>query len=163
MSITEKIFHNLSKGSLNLIEVVGEIQQFISAHPEREYKIIIGSDSSTKNPVSIVSTVTVWRVGNGGMYFWTRAREKQYHTLHDRIYDEALQSILLAQEIKSRLRDVFGDEVMTRQIEVHLDVGLQGPTKALIDHVVGMVRGYGFDPIIKPAAFGASSVADRHT
>lgn len=148
---------------MSLSEVIAEIQAYIAAKPDREYKVVIGSDSATKNPVSIVSTVTIWRVGNGGMYFWTRAREKKFHTLHDRIYDEAVQSILLAQEIKSHLRDIFGEEAMDRQIEVHLDVGLHGPTKAFIDQVVGMVKGYGFDPVIKPASFGASSIADRHT
>ncbi len=163
MSITEKNFYNLSKGSLSLIEVTEEIRQFVFAQPEREYKVIIGSDSATKNPVSVVSTVTVWRVGNGGMYFWTRARERAFYTLHDRIYDEALQSIMLAQELKSRLGEIFGIDMLERQIEVHLDIGLFGPTKTMVDQIVGMVKGYGFDPVIKPSAFGASSVADRHT
>lgn len=163
MTVTEKIFYNISRGSLSLIEVIEEIRQFVLIKPNREYKIIIGSDSATKNPVSVISTVTVWRVGNGGMYFWTRARENNFHTLQDRIYAEALQSILLAQELKSRLKDIFGNEILERQIEVHLDVGLIGPTKTMVDQVVGMVKGYGFDPVIKPASFGAFSVADRHT
>ena len=163
MTITEKIFFNISRGSLSLLEVVEEIRQFVLVKPEREYKVIIGSDSATKNPVSVVSTITVWRVGNGGMYFWTRAREKNFYTLQDRIYSEALQSITLAQELKSRLKEIFGEEMLERQIEVHLDVGLNGPTKTMVDQVVGMVKGYGFDPVIKPASFGASSVADRHT
>ncbi len=163
MAIDEKIFHNISKGSLTLLEVIDEIRAYIAAKPEREYKVIIGSDSATRNPVSVVSTVTVWRVGNGGMYFWTRGREKAFHTLHDRIYAEVVQSVTLAQEMKSRLKDAFGEQFVEQHIEVHLDVGLQGPTKNFIDQVVGMVRGFGFSPVIKPASFGASSVADRHT
>ncbi|HDH03915.1 MAG TPA: hypothetical protein ENH22_00115, partial [Candidatus Campbellbacteria bacterium] len=32
-----------------------------------------------------------------------------------------------------------------------------------IDTVVGMVRGYGFEAVIKPDAFSAFCLADRHT
>lgn len=164
MARVDKIFHNISRGSLTLGEVMDEIGEFILLKPEREYKIVIGSDSATKNPVSVVSTITIWRVGNGGMYFWTRAREAVFHTLGDRMIAEAMQSILLAQEMKSRLREKFGEEAFwDRRLEVHLDIGVNGETKKFIDTIVGMVKGYGLHPVIKPSSFGASSVADRHT
>ncbi|MEK7083182.1 MAG: ribonuclease H-like YkuK family protein [Patescibacteria group bacterium] len=44
-----------------------------------------------------------------------------------------------------------------------MDIGPNGPTKELIDGVVGMIKGYDFVPVIKPYSFGASIVADRHT
>ncbi|MFZ5899548.1 MAG: ribonuclease H-like YkuK family protein, partial [Bacillota bacterium] len=49
------------------------------------------------------------------------------------------------------------------QVEIHIDVGSHGDTKDLIREVVGMVTGSGFNAKIKPDAYGASSVADRHT
>jgi predicted RNase H-related nuclease YkuK (DUF458 family) len=48
-------------------------------------------------------------------------------------------------------------------VEVHIDVGAQGETRDLIKEVVGMVVGSGFQAKIKPDAYGASSVADKHT
>ena len=75
-----------------------------------------------------------------------------------------MQSITFTQELKSRLKDKLGEEFFwDDKISVHIDVGEKGPTKDLIEGVVGMVKGYGLEAIIKPYSFGAFVVADRHT
>jgi predicted RNase H-related nuclease YkuK (DUF458 family) len=48
-------------------------------------------------------------------------------------------------------------------VEIHVDVGQQGETRALIREIVGMVTGSGYRARIKPESFGASSVADKFT
>ena len=48
-------------------------------------------------------------------------------------------------------------------IEIHLDVGEDGETKALIKDLVGWVTQSGYEAKIKPNSFGASKVADRFT
>ncbi|HEY4497529.1 MAG TPA: ribonuclease H-like YkuK family protein, partial [Candidatus Paceibacterota bacterium] len=98
----------------------------------------------------------------GGIYFWTSFEQQSSGSLRDRIYKETMRSITLAQELRGRLKEALGDEFFWDD-QVHIDVGEHGPTKDLIDAVVGMVKGYGFDAVIKPYAFGASVVADRHT
>ncbi|MDP3727132.1 MAG: ribonuclease H-like YkuK family protein [bacterium] len=157
-------FHSWSKGTLTLERVFDEIISYINSQPERSYQIIIGSDSAARSPVPLVSAVTVRRVGNGAVHFWVTSEKKVFHTLRDRITEEALQSIMLAQEIRSGLREKLGEDFLwDNKIEVHIDVGENGPTRDLIDQVVGMVKGFGFAAVIKPAAFGASHVADLHT
>ena len=157
-------FHSWSKGTLTLERVFEEIVAYIRREPERSYQIIIGSDSAARNPVPLVTAVTVRRVGNGAVHFWVNSEKKSFHTLRDRIYEEAMQSITLAQEFRSGLRDKLGEDVLwDDKIQVHIDVGENGPTRDLIDQVVGMVKGFGFEAVIKPGAFGASQVADRHT
>src|SRR3989338_479591 len=157
-------FHSWSKGTLSLARVFEEIIAYVRAEPERAYQIIVGSDSASRNPVSLVTAVTIWRVGNGGVHFWVDSDKKTFHTLRDRIYEEAMQSITLAQELRSGLRERLGEEALwDQQIQVHIDVGENGPTRDLIDQVVGMVRGFGFEAVINPASLGASQVADRHT
>ncbi|RJQ35933.1 hypothetical protein C4552_04520 [Candidatus Parcubacteria bacterium] len=157
-------FHSWSKGTLSLARVFEEIVAYVRAEPERAYRIIVGSDSATRNPVSLVTAVTVWRVGNGAVHFWVVSEKKNFHTLRDRITEEALQSIMLAQELRAGLGDRLGEDVLwDGQIQIHIDVGEQGPTREIIDQVVGMVRGFGFEAVIKPDSFGASQVADRHT
>ena len=84
------------------------------------------------------------------------------NTLRERIYQETIHSITLAQELRGRLKEKLGDEFFWDD-QIHIDVGRVGPTREFIDVVVGMVRGYGFDAVIKPDSFGASIVADRHT
>lgn len=144
-------------------EVVARIKEFVSAEPRRFYKIIVGSDSHPSDEVRLVTAVTVWRVGNGAIHFWTRSEVKKFATLRDRVWQEAISSITLAQELRARLTDSLGDEFFWDGNEVHVDIGINGPTKELIDSVTGMIKGYNFMPVIKPFAFGASVVADRHT
>jgi hypothetical protein len=161
--ITETTFHSQTFGSLSFSGVLQEIIKFIKKEPEHFYKIIIGTDSPAMNPVSLVTAVTVWRVGNGAIHFWTKSAEKKFATLQDRVFQEAINSITLAQELRSRLQEKLGDDFFWDGNEIHVDIGKNGPTRELIDGVVGMIKGYNFTPVIKPDAFGASTIADRHT
>ena len=163
MTQTNIQFFSQSLGKLSLGEMLLELKKFVEREPQRFYKIIVGTDSETSNPVSLVTAVTVWRVGNGAIHFWTKAEEKNFHSLRERLTQEALNSILLAQELRSRVPELLGDEFFWDGNEVHVDIGTQGPSKDLIDTIQGMIKGYNFKPVIKPYAFGASVVADRHT
>ncbi|MBI2609735.1 hypothetical protein HYW53_00990 [Candidatus Giovannonibacteria bacterium] len=145
-------------------ELVEELIAYIKEKPEREYKIVVGSDSRAEKEVRFITSVAILRVGNGGRYYWTRSEETYAPTLRDRIYKETMHSILCTQELRSRLKDKLGEEFFwDGKISVHIDVGENGPTKDLIDTVVGMVKGYGFEAVIKPDSFGAFVLADRHT
>lgn len=157
------IFHSQNGNSLSLDEVMEEILRFVQKHPERFYKVVIGSDSAASNHVSLITAITVWRVGNGAIHFWTRSELKTYHSFRDRIWDEAIKSITLAQEVRGRLGQELGDEFFWDGNEIHVDAGRNGITRELVDGVMGMIRGYDFEPVVKPYSFGASSVADRHT
>ena len=48
-------------------------------------------------------------------------------------------------------------------IQIHVDIGHNGETRDMINEVVGMVRGSGYEVKIKPDSYGASKVADRYT
>ena len=161
--IQKIIFYSSAQGKISFEEVIGGIVDFVKKDPKRFYKIIIGTDSEASSPVALVTAVTIWRVGNGAIHFWTKTEERKFATLRDRIWQEAISSITLAQEFRSHLQKVLGDEFFWDGNEIHVDIGENGPTKELIDGVVGMIRGYNFLPVIKPNAFGASTVADRHT
>lgn len=155
-------FFNIVGHSFNLDEIIDEIKHFVKKAPSRKYKIIIGTDSSPRETVKFATAVTIWRVGNGGIHFWTSSEEKGYKNLRDRISQETMRSIILAQELRGRLKESLGDEFFWDD-QIHIDVGENGPTRDLIDAMVGMVKGYGFDAVIKPYSFGASIVADKYT
>lgn len=159
------VFYNKTLNrKINLEELIGEIKNYVNEKPDAEYQITIGTDSpGTTKPV-FTTAVTVLRIGNGGRYFWTKSKEFNCPTLRERIYKETMQSITLTQEMKSRLKKEFGENFFwPDKLNIHIDVGKKGPTKDLVDGIVGMVKGYGFEAIIKPYAFCASVVADRHT
>jgi len=157
------IFSSETHGALSLDRVIEEALMFVRREPERFYKIIIGTDSQATDQASLVTALTIWRVGNGAIHFWTRTEIKKFGSMRDRIWAEAIRSITLAQEMRGRLQATLGDEFFWDGNEIHVDIGENGPTKELIDSVSGMIRGYNFTPVIKPYSFGASIVADRHT
>lgn len=163
MTIQEAIFVSSILGNITFDGVIDEVVKFVKKEPARFYKIIIGTDSAASGVASLVTAVTVWRVGNGAVHFWTRTPEKKFGSMRDRIWQEAINSITLAQEVRGRLQAALGDEFFWDGNEIHVDIGENGPTKDMIDSVVGMIKGYDFTPVIKPYAFGASVVADRHT
>lgn len=156
-------FHSQTFGILSPEEVVGEIVLFIQKEPEHFYKIIVGTDSQASSPAALVSAVTIWRVGNGAIHFWTKSEARNFYSLRERLTQEAINSITLAQEIRGRLQKSLGDEFFWDGNEIHVDIGENGPSKELIDTIKGMIKGYDFKPVIKPYSFGASVVADRHT
>lgn len=165
MPDSEKIFLSASRSSpLSLIEVMKEIAAYIKEKPAHRYEVVIGSDSSglSRRPISIVTAVTIRRIGNGGRYFYVRGTPRAFHHLRDRIYAETMASITLAQELRGRLRDSLGEDIFW-QDQIHIDVGEVGLTRHMVDEVVGMVKGFNFTAVIKPGSFAASCVADRHT
>lgn len=164
MSNNIKFYNETLKRHITFEEVVEEIIKYVNNESEGQYKITVGTDSEGSNETHFVTAIAVLRVGNGGRYFWTKSEKTFCPTLRDRIYKETMHSIMFVQELKSQLKDKLGEDFFwDNKITVHLDVGKNGPTKDFIESVVGMVKGYGFEAIIKPDSFGAFVLADRHT
>lgn len=166
-------FISPTKGKLELPEVVLDIMGYMSADSRFSYRLIIGTDSQTnravhghKDTVDFVSAVVVHRVGRGGRYFWQRIhREYANHLpLKARIFVEANLSIELAVELLQKLQHYLAEAFVQTHpsIEVHIDVGQNGPTRDMIKELVGLVKSNGFEARIKPEAYAASTVADKY-
>ena len=112
-----------------------------------------------------MTAVVVYRIGNGGRYFWRRidsvlSHTTKFHTLRDRIIQEVLLSINVAKEILTELKKE--PDLTNWDFEIHADVGEVGETKTLIQEVVGMIRANNFEVKTKPESYAATKVADRH-
>lgn len=157
-------FHSPSHGPLALLGVIDRIHGYVDEVAALQHKVIIGTDSSPAQGglAEFVTALVVHRVGRGGIYFWRTAKKAAIHTLRDRMYHEALLSLELAQTLVSG--GLLRPELMTNDfMEIHIDIGENGPTRAMIKEIVGMVHGSGFTVRTKPASFAASKVADRYT
>ena len=157
----EKKFNSPTFGKLTLPEVIFRMGKYMHSAPEYKYKVIVGTDSQEngKDSVDFVTAVIVHRIGGGGIYFWQRERVSRKYALKERMYEEATRSMVFAQELMERFEKegFFGFD-----LEIHVDIGRVGETRAVVNEVVGMIRGSGFKVKIKPEAYGASTVADRH-
>ncbi|MDH7478973.1 MAG: ribonuclease H-like YkuK family protein, partial [Syntrophomonadaceae bacterium] len=118
------------------------------------------TDSQSRNDTCLVTAVVVHRVGKGARYYYRKKSQRKIKSLRQKIFYEAALSL----EVASRLADFLGaNGYSDLNVEIHLDVGKNGDTKEMIRELVGMVAGSGFDAKIKPYAYGASKVADKHS
>jgi predicted RNase H-related nuclease YkuK (DUF458 family) len=154
-------FFNPHDGEMAFGDVIATLVRAMKAHPEDRFEILIGTDSSaTPNHLDLVSAIVLHNVGRGGRYFWTRRRERRSPSLRQQIWREAWLSFELAQHVIERLGAV---SFLQFNLEIHVDIGENGRTKELIDEVVGMIIANGLAVRIKPHAYAASAVADKHT
>ena len=171
-----KTFTSPTHGQLLWEEVLNKVVWFMSLDTGASYDVIIGTDSEGVNGQSdFVSAIVVHKKGRGGVYFWGRQKIKNLYSMKQRIWQEATVSLALAQRLVDDFAKMgmFDPSMDSGQVasngfgtglnlEIHVDIGPNGPTRELIADIVGMIRANGFKVATKPASWGASHVADRH-
>lgn len=154
-------FFSPTSGQITLSGIVKRIAGFLCEDKEKQYQVIIGSDSQAHHGATeLVAAIVVHRRGKGGIYFWSKRSKRNLKTLRQRIYEEALLSLEVAGQL---LQELHRQDVLDCNLEIHVDVGQNGQTRSLIREVVGMIQGNGFKVKTKPEAYAASTVADWHT
>lgn len=156
-----KKFITLTHRQVGFEDVIREIVSYTREDADREYRIVIGTDSEGYGNTSYASAVVVHRVGAGGRAFICKNTVFTNNSLRQKIYNEATLSLLLAQEVVPLLTEHLGGEFVRDNFMIHIDVGQNGDTKDMIKEVVGMVMGSGFQVATKPDSYAASTVADR--
>lgn len=156
------MFQSPTYGSLELPEVRTRILSFLSENPDSTYQIVVGTDSQPNNGTSVdfVTAIVIRRIGFGGIYFWKRLVVNKKYVLRQRMYEEATMSLSTADTVLALLHR---DGITKYDVEIHVDIGTFGSTREMINEIVGMVRGSGYNVKIKPESFAASKVADRYT
>ncbi len=160
-------FFNPTCGNLTLEGVVEELFSHMSQKPDKFYDIIVGCDSSSSDEPHFPVAVVILRKGEGGRFFLKKIKyssDRKFFGWKQRIQNEVLLSIqlalLLKEKLAGRVEDFPGLNYQLRYI--HADVGENGITRDMIKEVVGLIRGNGFEPKIKPESYVASIVADRY-
>jgi len=153
-------FINPSKGRMSMKEVVEDVVSFMEEDPASDYKLIIGTDSQSRDDICFVTAVIVHRQGKGARYYYRRKYQAKIKGLRYKIFTETSMSLEAVTLFKDELAKTPYKDM---EVEVHVDIGQNGDTKELIREVVGWVMGSGFTVRIKPDACGATKVADRYT
>jgi len=172
-NLEEIKFLSNTLGEISVSEMITAIKNFIDESPKRSYKLVIGTDSHEKNStddadssgskreVSLVTAVVIHRKGFGGKYFWYKQQPKRVYSLREKIKEETNASLLFALSFVPEVRKVLNGQ--SPMLEIHLDVGNKGETREMVNEVVGMITGNGFEAKTKPDSYAASKVADKHT
>lgn len=153
-------FNSPTYGKVDLINIVKLITNYINKNPTEQYLIIIGSDSQTYyQTTTYTSVIVIHHVGNGGIYFYRNVKEK-IMPIKQRLINETNKSLELALKLNKKL-PIFKNTKM----EIHCDLSSKENNKSnsVVKQIIGMLKGCGFKYKIKPDAYGASSVADKHS
>ena len=137
----------------------------IKEHSADNGTTYIGTDSFFKKHECVFSTAICLYGANkqrGGRYFFKKNKtpKKNFPNLFIRMLKEAEKTIKMGQKIVERCGD------MKLRIELHLDISSDKKdegTSGLAKMLVGYVKGSGFECKIKPDAFAAASIADKHS
>lgn len=135
----------------------------IKMHTLKNGVVSVGTDSNVRKNKCVFSTAICLhgaRNQNGARYFIMRNKisSKTYSTLLQRITTEVQKSVDLGLRLVESCPGIA--------IEIHLDVSgsdKKEGTSKFSDMLVGYARGSGFKCRVKPDAFAASSVADKHS
>jgi len=166
--VVPKAFISPTHGQMSWEETLSKIVWFMSLDTLASYDVIIGTDSeATNGTCDFVSAIIVHKKGRGGVYFWGRQKVANLYSMKQRIWQEATISLALAQALvddfsKMGVIDTSAVFDTGLNLEIHVDIGPNGPTRELIADIVGMIRANGFKVATKPSSWGASHVADRH-
>ena len=159
--IKMSLFKSPSRGSLDFEAMFHDILAFVRETPDAAYNLIVGTDSQKDHSeVRFVTAVVIHRVGKGARFYYQTQFERPMKSLRQRMLFEASLSLGLASQLTERISRLG---LGLDHVEIHLDVGYNGPTSEVIKDVVGMIVGSGFDAKIKPDSFAASCVADKFT
>ena len=168
--LTNGYFFSPSKGDLTLDEMIKEIFGYMKESPENEYEVIVGTDSPSSDKPFFPIAIVVLRTGAGGRFFLKKMHYpdsflKRFANINWK--NRILQEVYLSCELALSLREKLQEENklgLKYQFEyIHADVGERGKTKEMVKEVVGLIKGNGFEPKIKPYSFAATVVADRYT
>lgn len=155
-----EVFTSPTYGRVDWEGAISKMVWFMGVDKSASYEVIIGTDSEAQNgSADYVSALIVHKKGRGGIYFWSRQKLNNIYSLRQRIWQEALISLQLAEKMVADFKQMgLGD----LNLEIHVDVGPNGETRKMINEIVGMIRANGFRVATKPSSWGASHVADRH-
>ena len=160
-------FHNYTQGRISFDEVVVALFDFIRQDPKGTYRVIIGTDSKgskdSPNFQSFVTAIIVHKIGYGARYFWRKTYQKNLRGIRDKIYQEAMLSLETCWAFLEKINTFPDNHLSNYRVEIHVDIGPNGPTRNIIQEVTGMIENLGFTAKVKPHSFGASRVAHRHT
>ena len=149
-------------GTKDIIDFNDIIEQ-IKIHCNYNGTVYIGTDSFfIKNKCIFSTAICLYGADKqkGGRYFYTKTslNKNKFPELSLRMIKEAEKTINLANHIV--------ELIPTAKLELHLDISPQENkegTSHLAKMLVGYVKGSGFECKIKPDAFAAATIADKHS
>lgn len=151
----ERTYKSLTYGVMTEEQVFKNVLQTLQK--SNNYEVYVGTDSQVYDETKVALVIVLYNKGQGGRFFWSVDYEKIFHTLRERMYHEAEQSI----ETAKRLMKYLFDNDLEFNIVIDVDLGRKGKTADLVNEITGYVVAEGFEVRYKPYSVAASTIADK--
>lgn len=151
-------------GHVTIDEVANIIQHRIETQPG-DYRVVIGTDSQNFDDTKVVIVIAVHRVGYGGFFFYNVRHARRIENVGQKLLYETHLSLECAEQLVEAFDDIKTttgfDIVRKAGMSIHVDAGQNGKSRQVIPEIVGWVRACGYDVVVKPDSYAASTIADR--
>ena len=147
-----------TKGEMTLTEVVEDIKNYIK-ESSVPVEIVVGTDSQNTDQTKFVVVLAMYRIGQGGRFFYHVEKTKLVKELRAKIYQETQMTLNFAEKLTTEMinQDILHD------VLIHCDLGTVGKTKDLIAEIKGWVMAEGYEVYIKPECYAACAIANMLT
>ncbi|WP_373262187.1 ribonuclease H-like YkuK family protein [Hungatella hathewayi] len=130
-----------------------------------EFSLTVGTDSQNFSDTKVVVVVAMRCIGHGGIYFYEVSHVDKIQNVKQKLNYETSLSLDLANAIMNILENNqdYEELFLNSNFSIHVDAGHspKGKTKELIPEIVGWIRACGYECVVKPDSYTASSIADR--
>lgn len=147
-----------TKGKMSLSAVVKDLKTYIE-ESSVPVEVVVGTDSQNTDQTKFVMVLAMYRVGQGGRFFYHVEKTKLVKDLRTKIYQETQMTLKFAEALTN---EMIEQEVL-HSIIVHCDLGTVGKTKDLIAEIKGWVMAEGYEVYIKPECYAACAIANMLT
>lgn len=134
-------------------------------HYGSEFSLTIGTDSQNFSDTKVVVVIAMRCIGHGGIYFYEISHVDKIQNVKQKLNFETSLSLDMANSIMDILEDNqdYEELYLNSNFAIHVDAGNnpKGKTKEIIPEIVGWIKACGFECVVKPDSYTASSIADR--
>ncbi len=137
------------------------IKEFIQENPNADITLGVDSQRMKKKRVKFAVVVVIhYAGGKGAKLFYDVTYDKVVDAKLSRPFNRMMKEVMLVTDVYTQLEEVLFD----KDFAIHLDIN---PVKGNGSNVAygaarGMIFGMvGIEPVMKPDAWAASTVADR--
>jgi hypothetical protein len=134
-------------------------------HYGSEFSLTIGTDSQNFSDTKVVVVIAMRCIGHGGIYFYEISHVDKIQNVKQKLNFETSLSLDMANSIMDILEDNqdYEELYLNSNFAIHVDAGRspEGKTKEVIPEIVGWIKACGYECVVKPDSYTASSIADR--
>lgn len=154
-------------GKVSMDEIVNIMNDYYNKnkHYGSQFQITIGTDSQNFSDTKVVIVIAMRCIGHGGIYFYEVMHVNKISDVRMKLNFETQLSLQYANNLLEKLEnnDEYSELYLNTDFAIHVDAGKNehGKTKDLIPEIVGWIKACGYECVVKPDSYAASTIADR--